>query len=32
MPIASPAGVGEEDFSQLMSGALRLLRWIPGLR
>ncbi len=32
MPIASPAGVGEEDFSELMSGALRLLRWIPGLR
>ncbi len=32
LPIASPAGVGEEDFSQLMSGALRLLRWIPGLR
>jgi len=32
MPIASPAGVGEKDFSELMSGALRLLRWIPGLR
>ena len=32
LPIASPPGVGEEDFSQLMSGALRLLRWIPGLR
>jgi succinate-semialdehyde dehydrogenase/glutarate-semialdehyde dehydrogenase len=32
MPIASPAGVGEKDFSELMTGALRLLRWIPGLR
>jgi succinate-semialdehyde dehydrogenase/glutarate-semialdehyde dehydrogenase len=32
MPIASPPGVGERDFSELMSGALRLLRWIPGLR
>ena len=32
LPIASPPGVGEKDFSQLMSGALRLLRWIPGLR
>ena len=32
MPIASPPGVGEEEFSDLMSGALRLLRWIPGLR
>lgn len=32
MPLASPAGVGEKDFSELMSGALRLLRWIPGLR
>jgi succinate-semialdehyde dehydrogenase/glutarate-semialdehyde dehydrogenase len=32
MPIASPPGVGEKDFSELMSGALRLLRWIPGLR
>jgi succinate-semialdehyde dehydrogenase/glutarate-semialdehyde dehydrogenase len=32
MPIASPPGVGEEDFSTLMSGALRLMRWIPGLR
>lgn len=32
MPIASPAGVGEKDFSELMTGALRLLRWLPGLR
>jgi succinate-semialdehyde dehydrogenase/glutarate-semialdehyde dehydrogenase len=32
LPIASPPGVGEKDFSELMSGALRLLRWIPGLR
>ena len=32
MPIAPPSGVGEKDYSELMSGALRLLRWIPGLR
>jgi succinate-semialdehyde dehydrogenase/glutarate-semialdehyde dehydrogenase len=32
MPIAPPSGVGEENYSELMSGALRLLRWIPGLR
>lgn len=32
MAIAAPPELGEEKFSSLMSGALRLLRRVPGLR
>jgi succinate-semialdehyde dehydrogenase/glutarate-semialdehyde dehydrogenase len=32
LPLAAPSGVDEENYSDLMSGALRILRWIPGLR
>jgi acyl-CoA reductase-like NAD-dependent aldehyde dehydrogenase len=32
LPIAAPAGVSERQFSQVMSGALRVLRRIPGVR
>jgi succinate-semialdehyde dehydrogenase/glutarate-semialdehyde dehydrogenase len=29
---APPAGLGEESYSRLLSGALKALRRIPGLR
>ncbi|MEE9563100.1 MAG: succinic semialdehyde dehydrogenase [Thermoanaerobaculia bacterium] len=32
MALAAPPALGEEKFSSLMSGALRLLRRVPGLR
>ena len=32
VPIGTPPGVGEERFTQLFSGALKMMRRIPGIR
>jgi succinate-semialdehyde dehydrogenase/glutarate-semialdehyde dehydrogenase len=32
IPIAAPEGVEEESYSRLMTGALKALKRIPGLR
>lgn len=32
LPLAAPSGISERQYSQLMSGALKVLRHVPGVR